>query len=250
VRGNIPLRVNDLDRQPQLRLDGPLSIVEIVATALRLFARHPAAFGLLALAVVAPYELIVLAITGTAPLGQQNAKPGTVFTLLLIDAAFVGPLISALYVQAVVVIGGGERLRMLEVVIRGARVLPVVAAAQIVAGIGIAIGLIAFIVPGVILSIRWAVVAQAAAVERTDWLGALRRSGQLAKENYLHVFALTLLVTAVNVVLSLAGESITGSSRAAGAVILGIAVQTIVRSFAALATAILYFDLLARHRGR
>ncbi len=242
--------MNDLDRQTPLRLDKPLSVGDIVATTLRLFARHPAAFGLLALAVAAPYELIVLAITGTAPLGQQAAKPGTAFTLLLIEAAFVGPLISALYVQAVVVIGGGERLNMREVVIRGARVLPVVAAAQIVAGIGIALGLIALIVPGVILSIRWAVVAQTAAAERTDWLGALRRSGQLTSGNYLHVFALIVLVTAVNVALSLAGESITGSSKAAGAVILGIAIQTVVRSFAALATAVLYFDLLARHRGR
>ena len=242
--------MSDLDRQPPLRLDKPLSVGEMMLTSLQLFARHPAAFGLLALAVIAPYELIVLAITGTAPLGQQGAKPSTVFTLLLIEAAFIGPLISALYVQAVVVIGAGERLRMLEVVLRGARVLPVVAAAQIVAAIGIALGLLVLIVPGVILAIRWAVVAQAAAVERTDWLGALRRSGQLASGNYLHVFALIVLVTAVNFVLSVAGESITGSSKAAGAVILGIAVQTIIRSFAALVTAVLYFDLLARHRGR
>lgn len=242
--------MSDLDRQPPLRFDSPLSVGDMVLTALRLFARHPAAFGLLALAVIAPYELVVLAITGTAPLGQQNAKPGTVFTLLLIEAAFVGPLISALYVQAVVVIGAGERLRMLEVVVRGARVLPVVAAAQIVAGIGIALGLIFLIVPGVILAIRWAVVAQAAALERTDWLGALRRSGQLASGNYVHVLALIAVVTAVNIVLNVVGESITGSSTAVGAVILGIAVQSIIRSFAALVTAVLYFDLLARQRGR
>jgi hypothetical protein len=242
--------MSDLDRQPPLRFDSPLSVGDVVLTALRLFARHPAAFGLLALAVIAPYELVVLAITGTAPLGQQNAKPGTVFTLLLIEAAFVGPLISALYVQAVVVIGAGERLRMIEVVVRGARVLPVVAAAQIVAGIGIALGLIFLIVPGVILAIRWAVVAQAAALERTDWLGALRRSGQLASGNYVHVLALIAVVTAVNIVLNVVGESITGSSTAVGAVILGIAVQSIIRSFAALVTAVLYFDLLARQRGR
>lgn len=242
--------MSDLDRQPPLRFDSPLSVGDVVLTALRLFARHPAAFGLLALAVIAPYELVVLAITGTAPLGQQNAKPGTVFTLLLIEAAFVGPLISALYVQAVVVIGAGERLRMIEVVVRGGRVLPVVAAAQIVAGIGIALGLIFLIVPGVILAIRWAVVAQAAALERTDWLGALRRSGQLASGNYVHVLALIAVVTAVNIVLNVVGESITGSSTAVGAVILGIAVQSIIRSFAALVTAVLYFDLLARQRGR
>jgi hypothetical protein len=242
--------MNDLDRQPPLKLDRPLSVGEVLLGALRLFARHPVAFGLLALAVVAPYQLVVLAITGTAPLGQQTAKPGTAFTLLLIDAAFVAPLISALYVQAVVVIGSGERLRTVEVAIRGARVLPVVAAAQIVAGIGIALGVIAFVVPGVFLAIRWAVVAQAAAVERTDWLGALRRSGDLTRGSYLHVLGLLVLVTAANVALSIAGEAITGSGKAAGDVAIGIAVETMIRSFAAMATAVLYFDLLARRRGR
>ena len=39
--------------------------------------------------------------------------------------------------------------------------LPVVAAAEIAAGFGIGLGLLAFLIPGVYLLVRWAVVAQA-----------------------------------------------------------------------------------------
>ena len=88
------------------------------------------------------------------------------------------------------------------------RVLPVVVAAQIVAGIGIGIGLLAFVLPGIYLLLRWAVVAQAAALENTDWIGALRRSGELVRGHYWHVFGVVVVTTAVNL----------GLSEAAGAV--------------------------------
>lgn len=234
------------DRSKPLELDQPRTVGQIVATALELYARYPAVFVLLALAVVAPYELGVLAVTGAGPLGGRNASPGTVVTLFLFDVALVGPLISALHVHAVVTIGRHEQPHLLDVASRGIRVLPVVAAAEIVAGIGIGLGLFAFVVPGIILLIRWAVVAQVAAIEGTDWLGALRRSLELTRNNSLHVFAVLVLTTAVNLGVSEIGLAIAGTKTRPLEVVLGIAVVTLTRSFAALSTAILFFDLLAR----
>jgi len=234
------------DRSKPLELDQPRTVVQIVGTALQLYARYPAVFVLLALAVVAPYELAVLAVSGAGPLGGRNPSPGRVVTLFLFDIALVGPLISALHVHAVVTIGKREKPRLLNVAARGIRVLPVVAAAEIVAGIGIGLGLFAFVVPGIILLIRWAVVAQVAAIEGTDWLGALRRSLELTSNNSLHVFAVLALTTAVNLGVSAAGLAIAGTSTHPLEVVIGIAVVTLTRSFAALSTAILFFDLLAR----
>lgn len=54
--------------------------------------------------------------------------------------------------------------------------LHVHAAAATISGLGIALGFLALIVPGIILSLRWVVVAQAAAIEHEGWLSALRRS--------------------------------------------------------------------------
>ncbi len=236
------------DRPTKIDLDEPRPVLEIARTALIAYWRYPLLFAVLALAVVAPYELLVLAITGTAPLAQQNVSVPTLVTLTLIDFALIGPLVSALYIQAIVPIGAGEAPRLPDVARRSLTVLPVVAAAEIIAGLGIGVGLFALVIPGVILAIRWAVVAQVAAIERTDWIGALRRSAQLTAGRYGHVFALLLLTSAVTLGVTLAGEAIAGNSAHAPQVVLGIAVDTVTRMFTALCTALLYFDLVARRR--
>jgi hypothetical protein len=230
-------------------LQTPRSVPEILGATVTLYARYPALFIVLALAVVAPYELLVLAAVGSSPLGGQSGRASTALILILLDFALVQPLIAALYVHAVIMIGGGEQPRLLAVGSRVARVLPVVAAAQIVAGLGIGLGFVAFVVPGIVLLIRWVVVAQVAAIEHPDWIGALRRGAQLTRGNYLHIFGLLIVMAIVNVVLGEAAVGIAGRGTRAADVAFGIAVETLIRSFTALATAVLYFDLLARKAG-
>jgi hypothetical protein len=237
-----------LGNGPPIDVLRPRSVAQILGAALSLYRRYPVLFLVLALAVTAPYELAVLAALGTAPIGGRSDNASTALILVLVDVALVGPLISALYAHAVVLIARDERPSILTVTSRVARVLPVVVAAQIVAGIGIGVGLLAFIIPGIYLLIRWAVVAQAAALEHTDWMGALRRSGELVRGNFVHVFGVVIVTTAVNLGLSEAAGAVSTNKTQAADVIIGIAVGTIIRSFAALTTAILYFDLLARER--
>ena len=238
-----------LDNEPPIDVLRPRSVAQILGAALSLYRRYPVLFIVLALVITAPYELIVFATLGTAPIGGHSNNASAALVLVLVDVALVGPLISALYAHAVVLITRSERPRLTTVVSRVGSVLAVVVAAQIVAGIGIGVGLLAFVLPGVYLWIRWAVVAQAAALEHTDWMGALRRSGELVRGNYLHVFGLVVVTTAVNLGLSEAAGAISGSSKTTAVdVIVGIAVGTLIRSFAALTTALLYFDLLARER--
>ncbi len=206
-----------LDNEPPIDVLRPRSVAQILGAALSLYRRYPVLFIVLALVVTAPYELIVFATLGTAPIGGKSKDASTALVLVLVDVALVGPLISALYAHAVVLISRNERPRLTTVVSRVWSVL--------------------------------AVVAQAAALEHTDWMGALRRSGELVRGNYLHVFGLVVVTTAVNLGLSEAAGAISrGSKTTATDVIVGIAVGTLIRSFAALTTALLYFDLLARER--
>ena len=237
-----------MDNGPPIDVLRPRSVGQILGAALSLYRRYPVLLLALALVVTAPYELIVLAALGTAPIGGRSDKASAALILVLVDVALVAPLIAALYAQAVVAIARGEKPSFVTVASRVGRLLPVVIAAQIVAGIGIGIGLLAFIVPGVYLLIRWAVVAQAATLEQTDWMGALRRSGELVRGNFGHVFGVVVITLAVNVGLGEAAGAVSGNQTGAADVIIGIAVGTIARSFAALTTAILYFDLLARER--
>ena len=128
-------------------------------------------------------------------------------------------------------------------------VLPVVAAAQIVAGLLTGLGFVALIVPGLFLYARWGVVAQAAAVDRVDWRGALRRSAELTAGQYLHVLGVLFTVGIFTGVLDSGAGALVTSSPTGWQVLTGIVVETVALSVGALTSAMLFFDLRARRPG-
>lgn len=220
---------------------------------LEIYWRYPLLFAVLALAVIAPYELAKLAATGYGPLSNGGQNVGTAGLFDLLDLSLVSPLISALHIHAVLEIGQGRRPRLRSVAMQGLRVLPVVAAAEIVANILIGIGFIAFVVPGLLLAVRWSVAAQTAAVDNEGWLAALRRSGRLAAGNYGHIFGLLVVIWLATILIGVvgglavarSGSPFLGHGTGVGWVLVGIAAQTVIASFTALTLAILYFDLRA-----
>jgi hypothetical protein len=228
------------------------SALEILRTALVMYRRYPLLFAALAIGVIAPYELARLAVTGVGPLGSgKSGDEGTLLLFELVYYVLVSPLISALHVHAVIEIGAGRRPRIGPVALRGLRVLAVVVAAEIVAGVLIGLGFIALIVPGVILSLRWSVVAQTAAVDHEGWMPALRRSAQLTTGHYWHIFRVLLAIGFLTFVIAAIAGALAGGGNNTSIVstLIGIVVYTIIASFAALTLAVLYFDLRAREAG-
>ena len=237
--------------EQRIEIERPRSLAEIIGEALDLYQSYPLLFTALALGVIAPYELAVLAATGAGPLSNQShLAPGVRLLLFLLDYALVGPLVSALHVHAVMQIGAGERPRLTRVAATGLRVLPDVVAAVVAAGLAIGLGFLALIIPGILLALRWSVVAQAAAIERGGWLPALRRSGELTRGNYWRIFGLLLITGLVSggVTVALAAVPL-GSTAGAASVAVGILARTLTASFTALTLALLYFDLRARRSG-
>jgi hypothetical protein len=218
----------------------------VIADALRCYRAFPLLFAAITLIVVIPYAVLVYAFDGSGLLGQGHATSSEVILVGLLDVLLVGPLISALHVHALTEIAQNRVPRIADVLARGVRVLAVVTAAQVVAGICTAVGFVFFIVPGLFLLARWAVVAQVAAMERTDWYGALRRSAQLTSGNYLHALGVLVTVGLINAVLDQGLGAAVTSSGTAVQVILGVVVELVTLSFSALTGAMLYFDLTAR----
>jgi hypothetical protein len=235
------------DPEPS-EFERPRSVAEIIGEALDIYQRYPLLFLVLALMVIAPYELIVLAITGHGPLADPGKHAvAQSYLLLLIETAVVTPLVSALHVHAVLRIGEGIQPRFVQVTLRALQVLPVVVAAVLVATAGTLLGFIALIVPGVLLFLRWSVVAQVAALEHEGWIPSLSRSQQLTRGHYWHIFGLVILVSLVAGGINLAADSIPlGSTSGAASVAAGIAVRSITASLSALTLALLYFDLRGR----
>jgi Protein of unknown function (DUF2510) len=224
----------------------PRSPGALIGATFRLYGRFPLLFAVLAAGVIVPYDLIVLAITGEGPYTVSEASVGVQITLTVIPWILIGPLVSALHVHAVSDVRGGLEPSIADVALRGLRVLPVVAAATIMSSLGIAVGLLALIVPGVILFFRWAVVAQAAAIDHEGWLEALQRSRQLTAGNYVHIFLVVLLIgVTVGWTGSVAAIALRHDHSAA-AFLVGLVINTVTAGFSALALAQLYFDLESR----
>jgi hypothetical protein len=218
-----------------------------VHAAFRLYRRYPGLFFVLASGVIVPYGVIVLAATGTGPFARGSLSFGVGSLLMLIDLALIGPLVSALHVHAVREVAEDREPRLVPIARQGLRVLPVVAAATIISWLGIGLGFLLLIVPGVILWLRWYVVAQAAAIEHEGWLPALRRSRRLTRGNYGHVVVFTIYVgLIVTVPTLLVGFAFGHQTTTLASFLVGVLLQIVTWSFGALAAGLLYFDLRAR----
>jgi hypothetical protein len=228
-------------------MSAPRSARHLVGAAFELYRRYPLLFLALAAGVIVPYEAIVLAATGTGPFAHGSLSFGVSSLLTLIELALIGPLVSALHVHAVSDVLEGRKPQLASVARRGLRVLPVVTAAAIIAWLGILLGFLAFIVPGVILSLRWYVVAQTAAIEHEGWLPALRRSRQLTAGHYRHLIVFAIYVTLITSVPTLlVGLAFGHETTTVASFSVGVALQVITWSLSALAAALMYFDLRVR----
>jgi hypothetical protein len=230
-----------------MNASNPRSAHQLIADAVGLYRRYPLIFPVLAAAVIVPYDAVVLGATGSGALTGSALSAGVQSLLALISWCLVSPLVSALHVHAVREAREGGSPRLAPVARQGLRVLPVVVAASIVSGLGILAGFLALIVPGVILTLRWMVVAQSAAIDHEGWIPALRRSAELTDGRYGHVFVFAMyigLITTVPIYLGSLGFE--DDPTTAVSFVVGLVVQIFSLSFGALATSLLYFDLRVR----
>lgn len=125
-------------------------------------------------------------------------------------------------------------------------VLPLIGAG-ILAGIGIAIGLVLIVIPGLILLTIWSVIAPVIVVERSGAIDAFGRSRAVVKGNGWQVFGVILVVflitTIVSIVLGLIGAGI--SDTFAMRALFSLIASTITAPIGALAASTIYFNLIA-----
>lgn len=98
----------------------PSSVPRLIAETFRLYLRYPGLFLALAAGVLVPYQLIVLAATGTDPFNRAASLSFGASQLLgLIELVLVNPLVSALHVHAVADVEEGQTPRIGAVARRG-----------------------------------------------------------------------------------------------------------------------------------
>ena len=113
----------------------------------------------------------------------------------------------------------------------------------IVAGIGIAIGFVLIIVPGLILITIWSVAAPVVVLENPGGLRALGRSRELVRGNGWAVFGVIfVLVIGVGIIAAII-EAIGDSGGTGVGIVVRIIVQILTAPLAALAASVIYFEL-------
>jgi hypothetical protein len=114
----------------------------------------------------------------------------------------------------------------------------------IVAGIGIVIGFVLVIVPGLILLTIWSVAAPVVVLERPPGLRALGRSRELVRGNGWQTFGV-IFVLGVAVSIVAAAIEIGADSAGTGVgIVVRVIIGVLTAPLSALAAAVLYFDLL------
>jgi hypothetical protein len=179
-----------------------------------------------------------------------DALAGLVFTgALLVVAGLLSLILSTFYtgmvVQLVRDVQDGRRDSSVVDLFRSVSpaVLPLIAV-SFLAGLGIVIGLLLLIVPGLFLLTIWAVVAPVTVVERPGILAAFGRSRELVRGNGWTVFGVIvivfLLVIAVGIVAGVIGASVGDGGGGIASWLLSALAQPV----AALTSSVLYFALL------
>lgn len=172
--------------------------------------------------------------------------------IMLAVALAVGTIAGTLY-QGVVVelvsdIQDGRRDSSTSDLLRAASpfILPLIGAG-LLAGIGIGIGMLLFVAPGLFLATIWAVIAPVIVVERSGVIAAFSRSHDLVRGNGWPVLGV-ILVTFVIVFLGSAIFGAIGQAIANGPlvrIVFSAIASTITAPVGALVASVLYFRLRA-----
>ena len=120
--------------------------------------------------------------------------------------------------------------------------LPDLVLSALVTTVGILLGTVVLIVPGLILMARWALVVPLIVIERQPWRAALSRSNELVKGRTGSVVAVFLVLSLIGVVLVaipvLVGYGVLGG--VLGAWVAAMAINTVFIAFYSFAPFILY----------
>jgi hypothetical protein len=114
---------------------------------------------------------------------------------------------------------------------------------SILFAIGVGIGFVLLIIPGLILLVMWSVVAPVTVLERPGVFAAFGRSRELVRGNGWAVFSVIVLVYLAVLIISLAAGLASVSLGSLGRALVQWAVNAAIAPISALSAAVLYFIL-------
>src|SRR5262245_50300546 len=184
-------------------VEGELSIGHIFSSAWAIFSANLPIFLAIGLIVALPNLItVVLAPDDATPIGTPGAGA--------VGLGFIGALLAVVFTlvsQAVILYVAFQYLRgqpvaLGDAVQKGfARLLPILGLV-ILFSLGVMVGFILLVIPGIMLMVAWSVAVAACVVEGTGPVASLGRSAALTKGHRWKIFGIFLLVWIVSVIVA------------------------------------------------
>ncbi len=214
-----------------------------------IYAANFVAFTLVAIVIALPHQLG----------GDAQTVVGALRSFV---AAIVGVILEFVG-QAVILYGAFQAMRGRSVIIgdairRGFARFWSIVGVSILVSLGIFVGLILFIVPGIILALRWAVALPACVVENLGPLAAMRRSAELTKGHRWQIFGMFVLImlvffVAFAIIGGLIGSGVLAAPEGFGRLLLAgivsVIITAILTAYFNVVAAMIYHDLRTAKEG-
>jgi hypothetical protein len=193
--------------------------------------------------VLMPAAAVVFVFTGILSTLLVSASAGLAFLALLISLVAI-TLFTGMVVQLVADVQDGRRDASPGQLLRSATpVLGQLILVGILAAVGVLIGFILIIVPGLILITIWSVAAPVVVLERPGVVAALGRSRELVRGNGWQVFGVILVLYILVGVLAFAIEALAQSAGTGAGIVARVIIGVLTAPLSALAASVLYFEL-------
>jgi hypothetical protein len=232
---------------PWRRIDD-VSIGAVLDESWTLFTRFFLRFFLIAAIVFGTLNLIC-ALVATA---ISNDNDGA--AILLAAVGFAAAIVGATWLQGAFVYAvqdardGTFEATIGEVFTRVSSSIVSLVGAGLLAGLGVALGLIALVIPGLFLLTIWAVIAPVIVIERRRALEAFGRSRALVRGHGWTVFAIVVITGLLSVVAATLLQAAFSSLPEFLQIFVGSTIaQAVVAPFGAIALAVTYFRLREAH---
>jgi hypothetical protein len=220
-------------------------IGQVISKSFQVFFHDIGTYSLIAGAAAAPSLALAFIEPTGAP--QDQAILALAYFVLII---FFSPLATAINLHAAFQSMRGRPVRLGESVAGGlSRFLPLLGV-MVLFTLGVALGLLLLIVPGIILIIMWYVAVPACVVERTGPVRSFGRSRELTKGYRWKIFGLALLVYLVSAI----GSMLTGGLANAlagpwGQIVTQVVWQGLSGGFGSVMIAVVYYYLRVAKEG-
>ncbi len=193
--------------------------------------------------VLMPAAAVVFVFTGIISALLIVASPALALVALIISLVAT-TLFTGMVVELVADVQDGRRDSSPGQLLRAVTpVLGQLILVGIVAGIGIVIGFVLIIVPGLILITIWSVAAPVVVLENPGVFASLRRSRELVRGNGWQVFGVIVVVYIMVGILAFIIEGIAESAGSGVGIVVRVIVGVLTAPLTALASSVLYFEL-------